>query len=86
MHTVTVSVSPQQAVLIQQAVSTGTYASDSEVLRDALHLWEQREQMRMLEIARLKQAYDEGIASGPAVEMNVEALLENFKITALTRG
>jgi antitoxin ParD1/3/4 len=80
MHTVTISVSPQQAVLIQQSVSTGTYASDSEVLRDALHLWEQREQMRMLEIARLKQAYDEGVASGPAVdgEQAFKAVLNKF--------
>ncbi len=86
MQTVTVSVSKHQAALIEQAVSTGNYASNSEVLRDAINLWEQHEQLRMLDIARLKQAYDEGIASGPVVKIDIEALLESFKIKALKRG
>jgi antitoxin ParD1/3/4 len=68
MRPLTISLSPQQLARIQQAVDTGAYASNSEVLREALRLWEQREELRMLEIARLRQAYEEGIASGPAVD------------------
>ncbi len=40
-------------------------------MRDALRLWEQREEVRALELARLKQAYDEGIASGEPVEADI---------------
>lgn len=68
MRPLTISLSPQQLTRIQQAVDTGAYASNSEVLREALRLWEQREELRMLEIARLRQAYEEGIASGPSVD------------------
>jgi len=41
----------------------GDHASNSEVVRDALRLWEQREEFRGLEIERLKRAYDQGMAS-----------------------
>jgi antitoxin ParD1/3/4 len=68
MRPLTISLSPQQLARIQQAVDTGAYASNSEVLREALRLWEQREELRRLEIARLRQAYEEGIASGPSVD------------------
>jgi antitoxin ParD1/3/4 len=37
---VTVSISPQQAAGIRAAVNTGSYASSSEVVREALRLWD----------------------------------------------
>jgi antitoxin ParD1/3/4 len=79
MRTMTISLSPQQATRIQQAVETGHYASNSEVLRDALRLWEQREEIRALELSKLKLAYGEGMASGIPREIEAEALLEDFK-------
>lgn len=39
MPMITVSISPQLAAQIQAAVDEGVYASSSEVVRDALHLW-----------------------------------------------
>ena len=86
MRTMTISLSPQQATRIQQAVETGDYASNSEVLRDALRLWEQREEIRALEIAKLKRAYADGMASGPARDIEADDLLASFKARAATRG
>jgi antitoxin ParD1/3/4 len=68
MRPLTISLSPQQLTRLSQAVDSGAYASNSEVVREALRLWEQREELRGLEIARLKQAYSEGLASGDPVE------------------
>jgi antitoxin ParD1/3/4 len=68
MRPLTISLSPQQLTRLSQAVDSGAYASNSEVVREALRLWEQREQLRELEIARLKQAYAEGLASGDPVD------------------
>jgi antitoxin ParD1/3/4 len=68
MRPLTISLSPQQLARIQQAVDSGNYASNSEVLREALRLWEQREELRILEVSRLRRAYEEGIASGPSVD------------------
>jgi antitoxin ParD1/3/4 len=86
MRTMTVSLSQQQASRVQQAVESGAYASNSEVVRDALRLWEQREEIRALELAKLKRAYDDGMASGAARPVDAEALLEKFKDKALKRG
>lgn len=79
MRTMTISLSPQQADRVKQAVETGAYASNSEVVREALRLWEQREQIRGLELARLKQAYSEGMASGDGRDVNAGSLLAGFK-------
>lgn len=86
MRTMTVSLSQQQASRVQQAVESGAYASNSEVVRDALRLWEQREEIRALELAKLKRAYDEGMASGAARPVDAAELLEKFKDKALKRG
>lgn len=86
MRTMTVSLSPQQAIRIQQAVESGAYASNSEVVRDALRLWEQREEVRALELARLKQAYSEGMASGAGRAVTADALLAEFKEKVRRRG
>ena len=86
MRTMTISLSPQQASRVQQAVATGDYASNSEVMREALRLWEQREEIRALELGRLKRAYIEGMASGEGREVTAEALLAEFKEKALIRG
>lgn len=64
MRPLTISLSPKQLARLNRAVESGAYASNSEVVRDALRLWEQREEIRELELARLKQAYEEGLASG----------------------
>lgn len=86
MKTLTVSLSSQQVARLQSAVDSGAYASNSEVVRDALRLWEQREEMRRLEIARLKRAYDEGMESGEGREVDVRTLLAELKAEARSRG
>lgn len=40
MPMVTVSISPLQAADIRAAIDDGTYVSSSEVVREALRLWE----------------------------------------------
>lgn len=68
MRPLTISLSPQQLARLNKAVESGAYATNSEVIRDALRLWEQREELREMELARLKRAYEEGLASGEPVD------------------
>jgi antitoxin ParD1/3/4 len=86
MRTLTVSLTPQQAAMMQTAVENGGYASQSEIVRDALRLWEQREEARQMDLARLKKAYDEGMASGDGREVKADALLTELKAEARLRG
>ena len=82
----TVSLSPQQATRIEEAVATGSYASNSEVVREALRLWEQREEIRAAELAKLKLAFVEGTASGPGRAVDADTLLSEFKRRTVQRG
>ena len=57
---------------VKEAVDSGQYASTSEVIRDALRGWQLREPLRKAEIERLRKAWEEGLASGPAREIDFE--------------
>ena len=86
MKTLTVSLSPQQITRLHDAVESGAYASNSEVVRDALRLWEQREEMRLLEIQHLKDAYAEGMASGEGRKVDAHTLLAELKAESRRNG
>ena len=86
MRTLTVSLTPQQAALIQSAVDAGSYASNSEIVREGLRLWQQQQELRAFEIGRLKRAYDEGMASGPGRVVDADTLLQDFKRKRAKRG
>ncbi|WP_189556832.1 type II toxin-antitoxin system ParD family antitoxin [Mesorhizobium sp. M4B.F.Ca.ET.089.01.1.1] len=86
MRTLTVSLTPKQAARLQGAVDSGGYASNSEIVREALRLWEQREELRALELERLKRAYYEGMASGDGQEVDRAAFLRALKAERAARG
>lgn len=86
MRTLTISLTPHQAAMLENAVENGGYASNSEIVRDALRLWEQREEVRQMELARLKKAYDEGMASGEGRSVTADTLLAELKAEARKRG
>ena len=59
---------------VKEAVDSGQYASTSEVIRDALRGWQLREPLRKAEIERLRKAWEEGLASGPAGPLDFEEI------------
>jgi antitoxin ParD1/3/4 len=60
---------------MRAAVDAGEYATTSEIVRDALRLWESRREFRAREIADLKAAWDKGKASGKAKPLDIEAII-----------
>lgn len=86
IRTLTVSLTPKQAELIKAAVDGGSYASNSEIAREALRLWEQREEIRSLEIEQLKRAYAEGKASGEPEDVDPVEFLKELKAERSGRG
>lgn len=63
------------AEAVRHAVEVGEYASTSEVIRDALRLWEARREMRARDVAVLRQRWDEGKASGVAGPLDIRRLI-----------
>lgn len=61
----TITLTPEMAAMVTQAVETGEYATNSEVIREALSEWNQRRSLLQQDRARLQELWAEGIASGP---------------------
>jgi antitoxin ParD1/3/4 len=71
---VSVALTQELHDLVQDAVATGDYASTSEVVREALRDWKDRRQRKQESIRELRRLWDEGIASGPAAPLDIEAI------------
>ncbi len=62
---VSIALTTEMAAIVQGAVSSGEYASNSEVVREALRDWTLKRSLRQQRIEELGQLWDEGLASGP---------------------
>lgn len=71
---VTIALPAETLESAKAAVASGEYASTGEVVRDALRLWENHRVLQIQEIARLRKAYEEGIASGLAGPLDIERI------------
>lgn len=73
---------------VRRAVEAGEYASTSEVIRDALRLWESRRDLRERDLEVLRQRWDEGKASGRAGPLDIKRVVaeERAKLKGARRG
>jgi antitoxin ParD1/3/4 len=60
---------------IREAVEAGEYASTSEVIRDALRLWDTRRALRERDVDALRKAWSAGKASGTAGPLNMREVI-----------
>ena len=58
----TITMPPELAAVVKQAVETGDYASASEVVRAALRDWKVKRALQIEELAGLKRDIDKGLA------------------------
>jgi antitoxin ParD1/3/4 len=66
-----VHLTPELEQLVQQKVQSGRYNSASEVVREALRLMEQRDELRAVELQQLRSRIDKGLTEarrGEAVD------------------
>ena len=70
---------------VRKAVEAGEYASVSEVMRDALHLWDARRELHQRDIELLRQRWDEGKASGIAGPFDIERVIAKGKAPSSDR-
>jgi antitoxin ParD1/3/4 len=69
-----VSLTPTLAQYVEDKVSSGLYTSASEVIREALRLLQERDQLRQLKFADLKQDIQAGLDSGPSQPLVIDDL------------
>ncbi|GJL54768.1 MAG: CopG family transcriptional regulator [Nitrospirales bacterium] len=67
-----VSLTPELEALVKRYVEKGRYHSSSEVVREALRLWEEQEQLRELRMEQLRKDIQAGIESGPVSSLDFD--------------
>lgn len=72
--TMNVSLLPQLEAMVKAKVAFGRYTSASEVVREALRLMEQQDQLKELQLEQLRQEIQNGLASGEPMAWNPEAI------------
>jgi antitoxin ParD1/3/4 len=83
---VSIALTKEMNAMVQQAVASGQYASASEVVRDALRDWEERQRHKAEAIAKLKALIQQGIDSGPSQFQSMDAIIaEGRRRLALER-
>jgi antitoxin ParD1/3/4 len=61
-----ISLTPHLEEMIREKIASGSYNSASEVVREALRLLEQEDQLRSLKMQKLRQDIRDGLDSGPS--------------------
>jgi len=72
-----ISLNPHFEELVKGKVQSGLYNSVSEVMREALRLLEERDQLRDLRLEELRSEIQKGISSGEATPLNIEEIKAN---------
>ena len=69
-----ISLTPHLENLVKTKVESGLYNSASEVMRDALRLLEERDQLRAVRLEELRREIQKGIDSGDATLLDIEEI------------
>ena len=72
---VSIALTSELNALVQNAVASGSYASASEVVREALREWEQKQVDRQIALGELRRLIKEGIESGPGQYSSAEEII-----------
>jgi antitoxin ParD1/3/4 len=71
-----ITLTPELAAMVNEAVATGNYASTSEVIREALRDWGTKQMLHQQQLQEIRRLWDEGIQSGPGRFRDVEELIQ----------
>lgn len=71
---ISIALTDELAVDVQQAVASGDYATTSEVVRDALRHWKRARENRDAILADLRAAWFEGLESGDPQPLDPEEI------------
>ena len=78
MPTLNVSLTPEFADFIEDAVASGSYVSASEVVRDALRMMRQEQESEAAKLALLRRAVDAGLAQSARGDFSDRSVREIF--------
>ena len=72
--TININLTPQLEAMVRDKVAGGLYCSASEVVREALRLLQEQDQLRAMKLEQLRADIRAGMESGSAGEIDVAAI------------
>lgn len=75
---ISIALTAQQAVLLREAVASGEYASTSDIVREALQVWQDNREGRQ-DLAALRALWTEGRTSGPATAVDLSEVRQQAR-------
>ena len=76
---VSVALTQEMAAFVRQTVESGEYASNSEIIREALMEWKERKDAEASKVEALRSLWQEGIDSGPGRFETIEEIIKEAK-------
>lgn len=73
---VSITLTPELAAIVNEAVETGYYASTSEVIREALRDWRVKQMVRQQQLQDIRHLWSEAVQSGPGRFQDIEELIQ----------
>ena len=73
---VSITLTPELAAIVNEAVETGYYASTSEVIREALRDWHVKQIVRQQQLQDIRHLWNEAVQSGPGRFQDIEELIQ----------
>ena len=71
---ISVALTPELVNEVKLAVQHGDYASNSEVIREALRDWREKRSMKTTIIEEIREAWNQGISSGAGKYKSMDAI------------
>ncbi len=71
---ISISLPKEMAASLKEVVATGAYASTSEIMRDALRDWQEKQEKKARVIAKYRKLVQDALDSGPPVPFDPEGI------------
>jgi antitoxin ParD1/3/4 len=76
---ISVALTSEMAAFVRDVVESGEYASNSEVIREALRDWRQKRLLQFQNIDEVRCLWQEGIDSGAGQYKDIEAIKQEAR-------
>ncbi len=67
---ITITLPPEMLASIQQKVNTGSYGSTSELIRDAIRVWQKKDEEHYARISLIRNRLQQSMKSGVPVALD----------------
>jgi antitoxin ParD1/3/4 len=73
---ISVSLPKEMASLLKDVVASGTYASTSEIMLEAVRDWQEKQEERAIVIEKYRKMVKDALESGPLLDYSMDDIIQ----------